>query len=320
MDSTCVPIHTECSQSGSVSQTVACPDGSCVDYPSQCPTYNGCGLDKPIQCASGKCVDNETECECPGLNGFVRCFDGTCVSPNATCPNVPYQQKPISFVFTVDVTQSNSININSQDENGEVICTISYESDTFDFDGLFTIEVNSVADSVLRQTSVGSSDPLPIYSPVIDLSIPLDFSVPQPFRRDISITCDIVIPEDVDASKLCLAYFKSGETDWTCTNQGPTVQHLVFTGKTNHFTSFACLVGDSASTSSTSSNSGSNSVLIAAVVTIVVFFVIAVIFVISVVLYKNRQRRLSRASLTIRMEEYHKTLGSKDSEEEGHNK
>jgi len=286
----CYPLNTTCTRMSSAKSCprVTCPIGTCVDYLEECPLFNGCDPDTPIQCANGLCTNNDSDCFCSGTSN-MKCFDGSCVPLATDCPPVPYQIKPIPFAYSLDPTSPNDLTITIVSEDNNTLCTLNIPSGTFDATQHLEISIAPKADSQLYETNYFNfyEYSLAIYSSVIDLT--LSPEVPMPFKKMIAIECSIILPNTVDKNKLCLASVDGENSTWTCGKSRSKVKEdsgvLYFSGETNHFTSFAVLLGNDTLTSS-----GSNSYEI--IIGVVGSFVVVVIISIIVIeIYRRREKK-----------------------------
>jgi len=88
-DGSCAASKRSCSVQSVVCQNglQLCTDGICR-IPGNCPAYNGCPLNKPLQCGNGYCASNLAECaghsDCPAVTPF-RCANNLCVSDMTQC-------------------------------------------------------------------------------------------------------------------------------------------------------------------------------------------------------------------------------------------
>lgn len=98
-----------------------------------------------------------------------------------------------------------------------------------------------VRDTPVRPADVDAGS----YGAVFDLKM-------QPFMAGETVELCVRVPTDTDAGGACLAYFDDGNGTWKCQDEclkGASDGGSFLCGKTDHFTSFAVLLGGSGASS-----------------------------------------------------------------------
>eukprot|EP01113_Clastostelium_recurvatum_P030255 TRINITY_DN3667_c0_g1_i1.p1 TRINITY_DN3667_c0_g1~~TRINITY_DN3667_c0_g1_i1.p1 ORF type:complete len:1654 (-),score=213.25 TRINITY_DN3667_c0_g1_i1:46-5007(-) len=112
-DGTCLPATSICPQSPNclIANRTRCADGICR---SSCPSFDGCGLDRPFHCSDGRCVKTWDRCSAQPA-GPAACPAGQCKCPNsgqcrascALCIISPLaQQKPVPMKVLLNLNDT----------------------------------------------------------------------------------------------------------------------------------------------------------------------------------------------------------------------
>jgi len=243
-----------------------------------------------------------------------QCFNGNCVDQLTDCEPPPSSIKPLSFSETLNTTQLQVIEIASADQS--ILCNITIPAGTFEGQELITITFGPMADSEIRSTLYDDKAP-EIYSSVVAITVPP--TVPQPFKNKVEIACFISFPKSVDVGDLCLAFVMPNGGDfenqnWNCTRPAPTFKNktngILLVGQTDHFTSYAALLGQGYSTSESTSNAHNSTSLHPFIY--IIIGVGALVLVIGAIivgeLYRRRIRIIRRKELnTLKIEMHNRT-------------
>ena len=208
----------------------------CIDgiYRKDCPDYNGCGSDAPLQCSNGNCVKDMIECigysMCEDTNRPYRCFDGSCTSSPNDCEFIYNTINSESITSTV--SQYNPVQLEfAYDLNGEIIGSLYIPANSLKMkssygqliikpvykskikDNYFKNDHNYRLANTILQSDGNSTFETNILSVIVNISITncsQNFSIPgRMFLQHNSLD----YYSNLNFSDICLAKL---EQNWVC--------------------------------------------------------------------------------------------------------
>lgn len=225
--------------------TERCADGICR---GECPEFNGCFGDLPVQCPSGICVADKGDTSCLGL-GKCRFNEYTC--PDNTCAvNIESCDRDLKGANVIEtsitVSPGDAVEVTIASDNGLSVSSVILPAGIYRSNSNYVFECSPVAESYLqkskipvdvtRQSEFGDYLTYSNAGSSVAVSCSIPPTVSQPLDVPVLLSFRIHKRFNTTNEDYCLAVLNESKMEFECVDKSLVeIEDKVLQGRAVHF-------------------------------------------------------------------------------------